>query len=99
MLARLYNSIRAYLGGLALALGCFGLLSFIFLIPVAIFSRDFWTGFSPDGPGMSPAQREAAISEGLKADVHYLFVPLFIGSIGLVGYGFYEAGKEQERKT
>ena len=99
MIARVYNSVRAYLGGLALALGCFGLLSFILLIPLAIFSRNFWTGFSPDGPGMPPAQREAAISDGLKSDVLYRFTPLFIGSLTLIGYGFYEVGKEGESKA
>ena len=97
MIRRLYNSVRAYLGGLALALGCFGLFIFVLLIPLAIFSRNFWTEFSPDGPGMPPAQREAAISEGLKSDVLYRFVPLFFGSLTLIGYDFYEARKEREK--
>jgi hypothetical protein len=98
MLRRFYNSVRGYLGGIALALGCFGLLAFVLLIPFVIFSRHFWTGFSPDGPGMSAARREAAISQGLDSDVLHLFIPLFLVSLLLIAYGFYEAHIERKRK-
>jgi|ERR1051326_6437992 hypothetical protein len=99
MAARSSSGIRSYLGGLALALECFGLLAFLLLIPLAIFSTHFWTGFSPDGPGMAPAEREALIASSLCSDAVWIFAPLFIGSVTLIAYGFYEAYMEQKRKS
>jgi hypothetical protein len=98
MAARIYTSIRPYLGGLALVAGSFGLLAFVLLIPLAIFSTHFWTGFSPDGPGLAPAEREASIASSLRSDAVCIFAPLFVGSVTLIAYGFYEAGVEQKRQ-
>jgi hypothetical protein len=92
---RIWNSVRPYVGGVALVLGCLGLLIGILWLPLSFAGRNFWTGFSPDGPGMPAAQREAAISEGLRADLLYTFAPLFLGSVVLIGYGLYEAYKER----
>lgn len=99
MAARSSNGIRSYLGGLALAFGCFGLLAFVLLIPLAMFSTHFWTGFSPDGPGMAPAEREASIASSLRSDAVCVFAPLLLGSVTLIAYGFYEAYMEQKRKS
>src|SRR5436309_1453120 len=94
---RRLNAIKPYMGGLTLVLGSFGLLAFVVLIPLAIFSRHFGTGFSPDGPGMAPAERETSISSSLRSDAVCVFAPLFLGSVILIGYGLYEAPMEQRR--
>ena len=94
---RIWNSVRPYVGGVALVLGSFSMLIAILLLPLSIFGRHFWTGFTPDGPGMPAAQREAAISEDLQADLLYRFAPLFFGSVVLICYGFYEAHKERHK--
>lgn len=99
MAGRIYNALRPYVGGLALALGCFGLLAFVLLMPLAVFSTNFWTGFSPDGPGMAPAEREASIASSLRSDAVCVFAPLFLGSVTLIACGFYEARMEQRRKS
>jgi hypothetical protein len=92
---RLWNFIRTYLGAVALVLGCLGLLLTILLLPLSIFGRHFWTGFTPDGRGMPAAQRQASISERLKEDLLYRFAPIFLGSVVLAGYGLYEGYQEQ----
>jgi hypothetical protein len=95
---RTNNSLRPYVGALALFLGCLGILVSVLLLPVSVFGHSFWTGFSPDGPGMAPAEREAAIAEAIRSDLLYRFAPLFLGSVTLVAYGFYEARKEKRRE-
>jgi hypothetical protein len=98
MLKRFYDSVRGYLGGMALALGSLGLLVFVFLPPGVIFIRNAMTGLSPNSPGMSPAAREEAISRGLDSDLVHFFIPWFLGSIFLITYGFYEAYVEKKAK-
>jgi hypothetical protein len=99
MIKRFYNSVRPILGGCALAIGCFGFIAFVFLIPLALLSANLWTGFTPDGPGMAAAERYTAISEALAADARYRLAPLFVGSLLLIGYGVYEAYMEQRNKS
>ena len=97
MITRLCSSVRGYIGGFALGIGCVGILIAILLLPLSLFGHSFWTGFSPDGPGMPPAEREAAIAEAIQSDLLYRFAPLLFGSVALIVYGFYEAGKEKVR--
>ena len=94
---RLYNSIRAYVGGFMLALGCFGIFISVLLLPLSLVGHSFWTGFSPDGPGILPAQREEAISQAIHSDLLCRFAPWFLGSVSLVCYGFYEAKRQKIR--
>lgn len=46
---------------------------------------------------MSPGDRQAAISQGLDSDVLHLFIPLFLGSLLLIAYGFYEGYMEKSK--
>jgi hypothetical protein len=98
MKAYRFHSLRAYAGGLALALGCLGIFITILLLPLSLFGHSFWIGFSPDGPGMPAAARQAAISQAVHDDLIYRFVPLFFGSLTLICYGFYEAREERRHR-
>jgi hypothetical protein len=91
------NSVRPYVGALALVIGSWGILASVLTLPLSLSGHTFWTGFSPDGPGMAPAEREAAVSARLRSDLLYRFTPLFFGSVTLVAYGFYEAQKEKRK--
>ena len=98
MLAKHLNSLRSYLGGFAIALGCIGLVIVVLLTPVAIFSTHFWIDFSPDGSRMSPSERKAAIEHSFESDFYFRFLPAVFGCLALIGYGFHEAGREQKGK-
>jgi hypothetical protein len=92
------GAVKARVARLALILGWIGMLSLILLLPLAIFSRTFWTGFSQDGPGMAETEREAAVSEALQSDLLYRFAPPFLSSLALLSYGYYNTAKSGERK-
>ena len=100
MVRQIDSSIRPYLGALALVFGCLGLLLLIFAIAVMALMGGLYPGFSADGAGreMSAAERTAAASDRHLEIVQYQLAPLFVISVGLLGYGFYEARMEQKRK-
>ena len=92
------RSIRYHLGALALALGCLGILLVVLGIAVMALLGGLYPGFSPDGPGMSAGDRTAASAERAEEVIRYQLVPLFVVSIGLIVYGFYEAAAERRKK-
>jgi hypothetical protein len=99
MISRLYSSLRADLGGVALGLGCIGLFLLAVAVPFTIFEAHFWGGFGfHEGPQPTPAQYDAAVSHQLWWSVWHRLVPLLVISICLIGYGFYEAYKEKQNK-
>src|SRR5436190_2158249 len=89
------HSLRAYAGGVAIVLGSFGIVISAVLLPLSLFGHSFWTGFSPDGPGRPAAERQAAVSRAIREDLLGRFVPLIFGSVTSLGYGLYEARKEE----
>jgi hypothetical protein len=91
------NRARSALGAAAMALGCFGLLAFVFFSVLSVTGAHFWTGFTPDGPSMDPVQREQAISERLHSDIIHRLIPLLVGSITLLVCGFIAIRREQRR--
>ena len=100
MIRRLVNALRAYLGGFALVLGCVGLFVFVLAIPFTIFGAHFWGGFGfREGPQPSPAELDATVSRTLDWTIQNRLVPLFVTSVVLIGYGFYEARAEQKSRT
>jgi hypothetical protein len=100
MIPRLYSSVRSYLGGVALGLGCIGLFLFALAVPLTLFGAHFWGGFGfREGPQPSPAQLEAGISQQFWWSVWHRLAPLGVVSLSLIGYGFYEAGKEKVTKA
>ena len=100
MVRQIYSSIRPYLGALALAFGCLGLLLLVFALAVMGLMGGLYPGFSADEAGreMSATDRSTAASERNLEIVQYQLAPLFVLSVGLIGYGFYEARMEQKRK-
>ena len=92
------KAIRPYLGAFALALGCLGILVVVLGIAAMAVLGGLYPGFSPDGPGMSGADRSAAASERSWEIIRYQLLPLFVVSTGLIVYGFYEAAAEQKKK-
>lgn len=100
MLTRFYNAVRDDLGGIALGLGCIGLFLFALGIPLTIFGAHFWGGFGfREGPQPTPEQLRAAVSHSFWWPVWHRLVPLFLISIALIGYGFYEVKNETDAKT
>jgi hypothetical protein len=94
-----YTSIRFYLGGIALALGIIGLLLFTIGIPISIFQAHFWGGMGfREGPQPTPDQLQAAVNNNWEWSIFHRLVPLFVISVALIGYGFYEARKERANK-
>ena len=94
-----YKSFRGYIGGIALALGIIGLLLFAIGIPVTIFGAHFWGGMGfREGPQPTPEQLKAAVDYNLRWGILHRLVPLFVTSVALISYGFYEAHKEKEHK-
>ena len=93
------QAFRAYLGGFALALGTLGLLSFAAGVPLSIFGAHFFAGLGyREGAQPTPAQLQAAVNRELNWSVIHRLLPLFVGSLALIGYGFYEAVKEKKSK-
>lgn len=87
------------MGGIALALGIFGLLLFTIGIPINVFEAHFWAGMGfREGPQPTAEQLQAAVDHGLRWGIVHRLAPLFIISVALIGYGFYEAHKEKEHK-
>src|SRR6266446_247967 len=95
MTARLYSSVRPYLGAVALTLGCIGLFLFAFEVPFSAWTAHFWGGFVRKGPQPTAAQREAAESALFQWALWHRDVPSLLTSLALLGYGFYEAYNEQ----
>jgi hypothetical protein len=96
---KLYKSLRAYLGGIALALGIVGLLLFAIGIPVTFFDAHFFGGMGfREGPQPTPEQLKAAVDHNLQWSILHRLLPLFVISVALISYGFYEAHKEKEHK-
>ncbi|MEW6306771.1 MAG: hypothetical protein AB1705_25175 [Verrucomicrobiota bacterium] len=96
----LENSWRASLGGIALGLGCIGLLIFILAMPVTLFGARFWSGFGfREGPLPTTEQIEAAQARQFWWSVKHRLTPLFVVSIAFVGYGLYEARREIVNRT
>jgi len=94
-----FRAVRAYLGGVALALGSIGLVLFVFAVPFTILGAHFWGGFGfREGPQPSPVEFQAAVSRTLDWVIHNRLVPLFLISLALIIYGFYEAHMEQNSK-
>src|SRR5687767_8970732 len=96
MLRLLLRSVRAYVGGVALALGCVGLFLFALAVPLTVVGANFWgsSGF-PEGPPPSVVERDTAVSRTLHWAVDNRLAPLFAASLLLLAYGFYEAHVEQ----
>jgi hypothetical protein len=95
----LYNSIRPYLGTLALGSGLVGLSLFALGIPLSLFGAHFWGGFGyREGPQPSPEQLAVAISREFWWSVRHRLAPLFLLSATFFAYGFYEAAKEREKQ-
>jgi len=93
------KSFRAYLGGVALALGVIGLLLFSIGIPLTLFTTHFWAGMGfREGPQPTPEQLAAVINRDLWWCVLHWLGPLFILSLALISYGFYEAHQERVNK-
>jgi hypothetical protein len=96
---RFFNSVRPYLGGLALSLGCFGLFFFVLAVPFTMFGAHFWGGFGfREGRQPTRDELDAAVSREFWWAVRHRLAPLFVGSVTLVWYGFYEMKKEQEQR-
>ena len=96
---RIYDSIRLYLGAVAIALGCLGLFFLVLNIPLILFGAHFWGGFGfREGPQPTREQIDAAVSRELWWAVRHRVAPLALSSIALLCYGFYEAFKEQQKK-
>lgn len=82
-----------------MGLGCIGLLFFFLGIPIVLFGAHFWGGFGfREGPQPTKEQLEAAVSRELWWAVWHRLAPLFIGSVALLCYGFYEAYIEKNQK-
>jgi hypothetical protein len=93
-----FDELRAFAGGAALALGCFGLLFFAVGVPFSIFLSEFWTGMGfREGPQPSAEKLQATADASLQWSIVHRLVPLFLVSVVLIGWGFYEALKEKER--
>lgn len=88
------NSIRAYAGGVALAVGIVGfVVGFIILIltePFGGFAVGNWNG---DPPRPSEAQKAAAVKR-----IYLRMIPFFIGTSILVMLGINEGLREQRLK-
>jgi hypothetical protein len=96
---QLYHSIRAYLGGMAMALGIIGLLLFAIGIPVTIFGAHFWGGMGfREGAQPTQEQLQAVVDHDVEWSILHRLLPLFVISLALVGYGFYEARNEKVNK-
>jgi hypothetical protein len=94
------HSLRPWLGGLALGLGCFGLVLFLIGIPLNIATagtRAAWG--QPHAPQPASALREAAESREIWHVVWSGLVPLFFVSATLLGYGLLEAQNELRRRN
>jgi hypothetical protein len=90
---------RACLGGISLGLGCLGLLLFVLAIPLTIFGAHFWGGFGfHEGQQPTAEQVQEAVSRAFEWSFWHRLVPLLGLSLGLLGYGFYEARQEQLSK-
>src|SRR4051794_29475726 len=97
---KLYNSIRSYLGGLALATGFLGILFFALGIPLSVFGAHFWGGFGfHEGPQPTSQQLASVVSHQLRWSIWHRLVPLFLLSAAFLAYGFYEAAKERENQA
>ena len=102
MTSRPYNPARAYLGAVALALGCIGLFLFVVGVPLSFLGAHIFGGpwqFWGPSQVITAAQREAVVAEEFQWILLHRLVPLFLTSLALVGYGFCEAYKEQESKS
>jgi hypothetical protein len=63
---RFWNSVRPYVGGVAMAFGCIGLFLFVLAIPLTLFGAHFWGGFGfREGPQPTSDQLNAAVSHEL----------------------------------
>ena len=83
------QALRACLGGFALALGTLGLLSFAAGVPLSIFGAHFFAGLGyREGAQPTPAQLQAAVNRELNWSVIHRLLPLFVGSLALIGDGF-----------
>jgi len=97
---RLYDSIRPYLGAVAIALGVFGLFFVVLSIPIILFGAHFWGGFGfREGPQPTREQIDAAVSRELWWAVRHRVAPLVLSSIALLCYGLYEAFTEKQKRT
>ncbi|MCD6052686.1 MAG: hypothetical protein K0Q55_4108 [Verrucomicrobia bacterium] len=83
------NHLRAWLGGIAISLGVFGLLLFsvvyLLLKPMARFE------FPGSTVRPTQAQQDARAARVFWSGV----VPLFLGSVGLIAFGVYEMKREK----
>lgn len=94
----LWNSVRAYVGGIAIVLGGFGLFFFVLGVPITVFGAHFFGGFGfREGPQPAQAELDAAMSHQFWWAVTHRLAPLLVGSLVLLCYGFYEMKKEQEQ--
>jgi hypothetical protein len=91
MFRRLLPLVRAYVGGVALAMGCVGLFLFVVSIPFTFLGAHFLEG-------SSAAQPDGSVSRLLEWVIDHRLTPLFVISFVLVAYGFYEAHVEQNSK-
>jgi hypothetical protein len=87
-----FNNIRAYVGGVFLAVGIIGFaVGFIILMmiePMGGFAVGNWNG---DAPQPSEAQKEAAIKR-----VYQRMIPYFACTSIFVLYGVYEGMREKQ---
>ncbi len=83
------NHLRAWLGGIAIGVGVFGLLLFcvvyLFLKPMARF----------EFPGATVRLTQAQYDERAALYFWHGVVPLFLGSVGLIAFGVYEMKREK----
>jgi hypothetical protein len=95
-----FDGFRAFAGGAALALGCIGLLFFAVSVPFSIFLSEFWVGMGfREGPQPSAEKLQTAVDASLQWSIVHRLAPLFVVSLALIGWGFYEALKEKERRA
>ena len=99
MIRKPLNSVRGFLGGIALGLGFIGLLLFAVTIPLTFFTANFWAGFGfREGPQPTPAHLEAVVDRELCRAVWDRLVPQLAISLALISYGLYEGFREGKER-
>jgi len=98
MKRKFLHSIRAYLGGLALGLGGIGLFVVLLAIPITYVGLEMVGSGFRSGPARTPAQVAADVRRELGAVVWRKLTPMLVTSLLCIGYGVFEAVKEQQRQ-
>ena len=97
---KLWNTVRPYVGGVALFLGGVCLFFFVLGMPIISFGAPFFAGLGfREGPQPSHAQVNEAISHQVEWSITHRLAPLLAASAALLLYGLYEMRHEQKQRA